>query len=158
MTEKTYEQKYQEQDRLVQENMALVQPFLKNFSETYDLGTGFYEDVIICSGPHSNFFWNTEMGNKYRSLYEAGKIGIYCLRWGDGAFIIDYKFDGNRIYRYKDQLFQAPHSTPVNAYFLHDAKQYPVSMGVALAAKDLYLAQTYRGVLCDCMQIQQQYK
>ena len=151
MAEKTYEQKYQEQDRLVKQNMALVQPFLKEFSETYDLGTGYYEDVTILAGPHKNFFWNTEVGKKYRALYEAGKVGIYCVKWGNGAFIIDYKFDGDRIYRYKDQLFKAPSFTPVNACFLHDAKHYPVSMDVALAAKDLYSAQVYRGVLYDCI-------
>ncbi len=150
-TQQEYEHDCQEQERMIQEKTGIVQPFLKEFSEKYDLGTGFYEDVTILSGPHGNFFWDTEAGKQLRALNEAGKISISYVKFAGGAFIIEYRFDGNRIYRYKDQIFQAPNSTPINAYFLYDGKQYPVSMEIALAAKELHSAQDYLGVLYSCM-------
>ena len=147
------QQEYLEQDRLVQENTMVVQPWLENFANEYnsrhpyEIGTMFYSDVTILSGPHGNFYCDTDAGKKLNELHKIGKVSIFYVKFAGGAFIIEYKFDGTRIYRYKDSLIKMPHKIPVNAYFLYNGRQYPVSMDVALAVERLYSAQEYRSIL-----------
>ena len=147
------QREYEEQDRLVKEKTAIVQPWLEKFANDYNekhpdtIGTGFYSDVTILLGSHGNFFWDTEAGKKLRELDKMGKISRMCVKRTEAAFIIEYRFDGNRLYNYKNELIQLPHSTPTRAYFLFNEKQYPVPMHVAMAAKDLHWAQEYRGIL-----------
>ena len=144
------QQEYDEQDQLVQKNTAIVQPWLKDFAKDKpEIGTSFYTDVTILSGPHSNYFWNDPHGKELRERHHTkGDISIYYVKGAGASFIIEYKFDGNAIYKTKTGvLFRGPHYTPINSYFLYKGQQYPVPMEIATAAGDLYKAQEYRGVL-----------
>ena len=143
------QQEYLEQDRLVRENTLVVQSWLENFAKARpeEIGTAFYSDVTILSGPHGNYFWNTDAGKELNKRYQSGEIEIYCVKWADASFIIEYKFDGDRFYRYRDMLFTARHKTAVDAYFLYNGRRFSVPMDVVTAAKNLYSAQEYRSVL-----------
>ena len=50
MAEKTYAEKYAEQNNVLEKNIAVIRPFLKKISEQYDAGTNFYNDIAILSG------------------------------------------------------------------------------------------------------------
>lgn len=153
------QQEYDEQDRLVRENTLVVKPWLERFAKEYNethpgyIGTCFYTDVTILSGPHDNYFWNTDAGKKLNADYQKGKISIYYVKGADAHFIIE----NNRrmgVGRWGDQLVEMPIITPVDAYFMWQGRRYPVSLDVAVAAKNLYSAQEYRGVLWGLLQKQ----
>ncbi|MBO7508909.1 MAG: hypothetical protein J6T57_01360 [Alphaproteobacteria bacterium] len=154
MTNEERKQEYEKQDAICKAKMAVVQPWLEQFAKEYnethpgEIGTGFYDDVVILRGPHDDkFFWKTAEGNKLRERNLKGEISIVSVRWSGAAFVIEYKFEGNKIYEYQGQLFQAPKWAPVASDFIYEGKHYSVPLDVALAAKELHAADEYRGVL-----------
>ena len=146
------QQEYNTQDRLVHENTLVVQPWLEGFAKEYNkghpgyIGTCFYTDVTILAGPHDDYFWDTDSGKKLNADYQEGKISIYYVKTAGAHFIIE---NDRRmgIRRYGNQLVETPIITPVDAYFMWQGRRYSVPLDVAVAAKNLHMAQEYRGVL-----------
>ena len=139
MAEKTYAEKYAEQNNVLEKNIAVIRPFLKKISEQYDAGTNFYNDIAILSGPsiteYNHFYENR------RDLYnrwQKGEVLIYNVKWAGATFVIEC----------------SPINKPSSAYMVYKHNNHPVPLDVAVAIKNLYAAQEYRSILYGCMRSQ----
>ena len=135
------QQEYFEQDRLVEKYTAIVQPWLTDFAKNRpEIGTAFYSDVTILTGPHDDYFWNNIKGQKLNELYQSGKISIYYVKYAGASFIIEYNFGNMR-----------------NAYFMYKGATFYVPMDIAIAVKKLYEAQEYRSAIYGVLKMQSDY-
>ena len=140
MQEKTNFERYMEQDKICNENVAIVQPFLKKISEENDEGTAFYNDVTVLSGP-GTLEYNHIYANR-RDLYERwkkGEISMFNIKWAGLTFVLEYAEPKPATFFVK--------RTPVSASMVYKHNTQPVSLVIAKAVKDLYDAQEYRSVI-----------
>ena len=152
MQEKTYKEKYDEQTKICDAKIAIIQPFLKQFAVTHNEGTGFYEDVTVLCGP-GGMEYNYIRDNR-KDLFERwqkGEVSIYNIKWAGLTFVIDYKFSHTGIFEYHGQKFAKPVYTPINATAIYKHNEQPVNLDLAIAVKDLYNAQEYRSALYGCI-------
>ncbi|MBO7645231.1 MAG: hypothetical protein J6S57_02935 [Alphaproteobacteria bacterium] len=152
MSEKTYEQKYNEQTKICDEKIAIIQPFLKQLAEQNDEGTGFYEDVTVLRGPGGAEYnhFRDNMQNVFES-WKRGKISIFNIKWSGLSFVLEYKLLPDAAYVYKGAILTNPVYVPTKAYMVYKHQTQPVSLELAKAVKDLHSAQEYRGALYGCM-------
>jgi len=152
MSNKSYEQKYTEQTKICDENIAIIQPFLKEFGQKHDAGTGFYEDVTVLAGPGDAEYnhFRDERKDVF-DRWQKGETSIYNIRWSGLTFIIEYKFDRNVIYENKGQKIMRPIYVPSKSMMVYKHQEQPVSLKIALAVQNLFSAQEYRSALYACM-------
>jgi len=148
MSEKNYVEKYAIEDKICNEKVAIVQPFLKNLSEQHDAGTAFYEDITVLSGPGQvefNYFYKNRKDLFDR--WQKGEVSIYNIKWAGVAFVIEYA----KIHSIDRKTFANPVYKPANAFIVYKHREYPVDLDTATAVKDLHHAQEYRSILWGCM-------
>ena len=145
MAEKTYEQKYAEQEKICNEKIAIIEPLLRDRSKKYDAGTRFYEDITILCGPgmceHNHFIENRK---DVYDRWKNGEVSIFNAKWAGVAFVIEYK-------KTMDARGILPRREPSNAFMVYEHKTLPLPLNVAVAVKDLYQAQEYRSALWGCI-------
>lgn len=145
--EKTYSEKYAEQDRICIENKAIIEFFLKNFREKHpelELGTRFYTDVTVLSGPSTA--QHEYIAQEHKDLdqrWKNGEVAIHNVKWAGVSFVTEYKktyLDDGKVYVY-------PKEIPVDAFMICEGKEYPVPVDIANAISRLYKAQEYRSAI-----------
>lgn len=155
MTDKTYKQKMAEAQTRIDKNMAIVEPFLRNFRAEYNqkhgegyIGTCFCEDVTILSGPAQiNYEY---FQNKRRNLYEDWRKGgafLYNVKYAGATFAIETKKVHAITAGASVQLFPTPMTVPERAFMVYENREYPVSLDIAKAVKSLYDAQEYMSIV-----------
>ena len=131
-------QNYAEQDKICQEQIKIIEPFLKKFSEEHDAGTRFYNDITVLCGPMPFFgtewFYATQEGMDINERFRKNQASIYVIKWAGASIVIEYYFTEG-IY------------APKNAFMVWKDQKYPVPMDVALAVQKLYQAQEYRSAI-----------
>ena len=140
MQEKTSFEKYMEQDKICNEKVAIIQPFLKKISEENDEGTAFYNDVTVLSGPGVSQY--NHIYTNRRDLFDRwkkGEISMYNIKWAGVTFVIEY--------RAAKPALAFHRWNPSNAFMVYKHNTQPVSLDIAKAVKDLYDAQEYRSVI-----------
>ena len=175
MADLTYEEKYKQTQAECESLVGIVQPWLRNFTENYNkqhngaMGTCMYDNgqedkVRIVISPFGNFFYGTEEGKKLMAQQKSGDIGLYYIYGASSAFIIQYSAPAPAIFSYQGQFYKGYQRNPVDAYFLYEEpytrvmQRAKVPMDVAMAAKKLYSAQEYLGVVYSCMREEQRRK
>lgn len=152
MSEKTYKQKYEEQTKICDEKIAIILPFLKEFSKKHDAGTGFYEDVTILRGPGAaEYNYLRDNHQELFNRWQQGKVSMFNIKGAGLTFVLEYKLVPDAAYVYKDTILTNPVYVPANAYTFYKHQSQPVSLEIAKAVKDLYTAQEYRSALYGCM-------
>ncbi len=168
MSESTYQQKYDKAQEACAVQVAIVQPWLKQFMEEYNkdhpgaMGTCMYDNgqedkVRITTSPFGDFYWNTEEGKALMKRQKSNEVGLYYVMGAGAAFVIEYSPAKPALFLYEGQLVQGVHQEPIGAYFLYtepytnETKQAAVPMNVALAAQELNSAQNYLGAVYGCM-------
>lgn len=142
MVEKNNVKRYQEQDAICKEQIAIIEPFLKKFSEEHDCGTKFYSDITVLDGLSlygPQWFSITEEGKNIYERYEKNKLSLYTIKWAGASFVIDYKVITNPGGRFA--------RIPTETFMVHKNMKYPVPLDLALAVQKLYKAQEYRSVI-----------
>ena len=156
MPEKTYKEKYDEQTKICEEKIAIIQPFLKKFAKEHNEGTGFYEDITVLSGPGGAEY--NYVRDNLKDLFDRwkqGQISMHNIKWSGLTFALEYKFSHNGIFEYQGKRFTNPVYVPVRATMVYKHKEQPVDLKLATAVQDLYKAQEYRGILYACMSEQE---
>ena len=156
--EKTYSEKYAEQDRICTENKAIVEFFLRNFREKHpelELGTRFYTDVTVLSGPNAQegYRYLTEKRPEWYERYKKNDLHVYNIKWAGATFVIERKkifFDDGKIYF-------SPLDVPVSATMICEGQEYAVPVEIASAVMKLYSAQEYRSAIYGAHQAQLEY-
>lgn len=158
MPKLTYQQEYDNAKKECDAQLAVVQPWLMQFTEDYNkdrpgaMGTCMYDNgaddkVRILTSPMGNFYWNTKEGQELIARQRLGEIGLYYVYGASSSFVIEYSAAKSAIFAYEGQLFQGVHREAVKAYFLYVepytnvVKKADVPMNVALAAQKLHSAQ-----------------
>lgn len=145
MAEKTRKQIYEEQNKICNANIAIIEPFLKKMSKQYDAGTRFYEDVTILYGPGiSEYNHFVENRKDFYNRWKNGEVSIFNVKRAGVAFAIEYKEKTNM------QSF-LERCTPAHAFMVYKHHALPVSLDIATAVRDLYYAQEYRKVVWCAM-------
>ena len=148
MAEKTYNEKYAELDKICNDKIAILEPFLKKMSQQHDAGTGFYEDITVLSGPSFEEY-NHFVENR-RDTYDRwkrGEVSIFNIKFAGVVFVIEYQ-------NATDPRGILQRRVPSNAFMVYKHRTYPVSLNIATAVQDLYHAQEYRGILWGCIRDQ----
>lgn len=141
-------QRYMEQDKICKEQIAIIEPFLKKFSEEHDAGTRFYSDITVLCGPMPFFgtgwFYNTDEGKEVNKRFRQNKASIYVIKWAGAAFVIDYEMTG----KYVNHIHVGDYISAIkNTFMVYEGKKYPVPLNIAVAVKKLYDAQEYRSAI-----------
>ena len=146
MTEKTYHQKYQEQDEICNQNIAILKPFLKRFAEQHNEGTGFYEDITILKGAGNVTYDIIEKEHPdWIQKWQKGAISIFNVKWGGLTFVTE-----NTVIETDGKMTLQPKTTMIYKSKTEHLEE-PADPVIAKAVKDLYVAQEYRSVLYACM-------
>ncbi len=147
----TYKQQYEQAQAECAMQLAVVQPWLKQFTEEYNknhpratMGTCMYDNgkedqVRIITSPFGDFYWHTEAGKTLMERQKTGEIGLYYVYGAGSSFIIEYSPAQQAVFAYEGQLYQGVHREPVNAYFLYTEPYINAAGSVeeaALAAKN----------------------
>ena len=117
---------------------ALIKPFLEKFSREHDCGTAFYEDLTVLYGPGASTY--SYFQNKRKDVFnrwQKDEVSIYNIKWAAAAFVIEYK----KLNMVDGQLYLQPVRVPHAAFMVHNQREYPVSLEIANAVKDLRLNQ-----------------
>jgi len=146
--EKTYSEKYAEQDRICTENKAIVEFFLRNFREQHpelELGTRFYTDVTVLSGPNAQegYRYLTEKRPDLYERYKKDDLYVYNIKWAGATFVIERK----KIFFDDGKCYVNPLDMPVSATMICEGREYAVPVEIASAVVKLYSAQEYRGAI-----------
>jgi hypothetical protein len=146
MQAKTNFGRYMEQDTICNDKIAIILPFLKQFSKEHDAGTAFYEDITSLSGLSlygPKWFYDTDEGKEVYELYRQNKVSIYTIKWAGASFVMEYgmpeKYANVRLGNYRGII--------KNAFMVWGNQKFPVSLDIAKAVKDLCAAQEYRSVI-----------
>lgn len=70
---------------------AVVESFLKEYSNRYDAGTAMYDDITILDGHMSDKkakFWGTETGKSIAEKAATGWALVYDNKGSDGVFVV----------------------------------------------------------------------
>jgi len=144
MTEKSCTQRYAETDANCNKQIAIIEPFLKRFSQEHDCGTCFYTDITALSGTSaSGYKYFKEKHPDLFNRWQKGEVSVYNIKWAGATFVTDYK----QTKFYNGQLFINPIKIPIHSFMIHENKEYPVSTYLAEAVKELHAAQEYRGAI-----------
>ena len=136
MSEQNNLQRYQEQDAICKKNIAILEPFLKKFSEEHDAGTRFYEDITVLSGLSlygSDWFYKSEEGKDWYKRYREYKVSIFTIKWAGASFVVEY--------------YNKSSAEIKNAFMVWQNKKYAVPSDIVVAVRDLFSAQQYRNVI-----------
>ena len=140
-------QNYAEQDKICQEQIKIIEPFLKKFSEEHDAGTRFYNDITVLCGPMpffgTDWFYATQEGRDINERFHKNQASIYVIKWAGASIVIEYYFTNF----YQGKMYPAGTYAPQNAFMVWKNQKYPVPMDVALAVQKLYQAQEYRSAI-----------
>ena len=125
-----------EQKKANNPNVVILENFLKNLGQKNDEGTQFYSDVTIVYGPGQ--IEHDYIQKEHKDLFKGwvkGEVSMFNVKWAGVSFIIEYTLNAGKGIR--------PAWTPCNAFMVYKHKMSPVSLNIALAAKDLYREQRY---------------
>ena len=137
MVEQNNVQRYIEKSKVCEAKIAVLKPFLENFSKEHDAGTRFYNDITVLSGLSlygPKWFNTTDEGNKLLERQKQNQVSIYTIKWAGASFVIEYDLTG-RV------------AKPTNAFMVWNNQKFPVDLNTALAAKDLQWAQSCRDAI-----------
>lgn len=125
-----------EQNKVLNPNVAIVENFLKNLGKKNDEGTQFYSDVTILYGPGQ--IEHDYIQKEHKDLFKSwvkGEVSMFNVKCAGVSFIIEYTLNAGKGIR--------PALTPCQAFMVYKHQMSPVSLNIALAAKDLYREQRY---------------
>ena len=154
MSEKTYKEKYDEQKEICNRNIAIIRPFLKEFAEKHDEGSGFYEDIIVLRGPGITEY--DDFCKNHRDLFarwKLGEVSIFNIKWSGVTFVLKYKLENNENNMRGENI--SSFYIHANASMIYKHKLQPIDLKVATAVKELYTAQEYCSALYDCIREQE---
>ena len=153
--EKTYAEKYAEQDRICNENKAIVEFYLRSFREKHpelELGTCFYTDVTVLYGPNAvaGYKYLTERRPEWYERYKKDDLFVYNIKWAGATFVIERK----KSYFADGKVYLSPFDLPLAATMICENREYAVPVEIASAIIKLYNAQEYRSAIYGAHQAQ----